>query len=359
MTVTQTTSSLFSSSGSPRVVTLGTAGGPRWWAAPAQGRRRQGISTAVVVDDAVYVVDCGRGTSSQFAEAGLRPDQLRGIFLTHLHSDHTVDLAGMVLFSWMMAGTDRQTPISIVGPGDRGALPPVNPRADHTVEPLFPERPTAGTEHMVEHLLRAYSADLADRMLDSLRPSPYTVVQPRDIVIPETSGYHPNLCPSPAGIEPFVVFEDDRVQVTATLVEHPPIAPAFAFRFTTENGSVTISGDTAPCDNLIRLAQDTDLLLHEAIDMDWATAAYSGVDPATRDATIEHHRKSHTTPRQAGAIAAAAGAKALALHHLVPGHASPQVWHEAAASFDGPVLVPDDLQEISFDRTLHRQPATV
>ena len=56
---------------SPRVITLGTAGGPRWWGAPSTGRRRNGIATAVVVGTAVYLVDCGRGASGQFAEAGL------------------------------------------------------------------------------------------------------------------------------------------------------------------------------------------------------------------------------------------------------------------------------------------------
>ncbi|HRO95237.1 MAG TPA: hypothetical protein PLJ28_15095 [Citricoccus sp.] len=51
----------------PRVITLGTAGGPRWWGTDPVGRRRNGIATAVVVGPAVYVVDCGRGASTQFA----------------------------------------------------------------------------------------------------------------------------------------------------------------------------------------------------------------------------------------------------------------------------------------------------
>lgn len=157
----------------PHIITLGTAGGPRWWNHDSGRAPRKGISTAIVVGDAVYLVDCGRGASSQFAEAGLDVRNLRGIFLTHLHSDHTVDLPGLLLFSWMMAGKASRK-ISVLGPGDREILPPVNPTSTRPVEPLFADTPAAGTRSMVEHLFKAYSTDLADRMFDSLRPSPYT-----------------------------------------------------------------------------------------------------------------------------------------------------------------------------------------
>mgnify|MGYP006191205821 CR=1 FL=1 len=81
----------------PRVVTLGTAGGPRWWRGE-QASRRTGIATAVVVGEAVYLVDCGHGVGRRMSEAGLEIRDLRGIFLTHLHSDHTVDLASLAIF---------------------------------------------------------------------------------------------------------------------------------------------------------------------------------------------------------------------------------------------------------------------
>lgn len=343
----------------PRVVTLGTAGGPRWWPSPAgAASRRQGIATAVVVADNVYLVDCGRGAGTQFAAAGFSPNQLRGVFLTHLHSDHTVDLANVLLFGWMMTGFREHGPVPVLGPGDRGCLPPVNKAADGAVGPLFADTPAAGTAAMVEHLFRAYSTDLADRMLDSLRPSPYTVFAPADIEIPAGIGYHPNANPTPEGMAPFEVYRDELVTVTATLVAHPPVAPAFAFRFDTVEGSATISGDTAPCANLVRIAQDTDLLLHEAIDFDWVTDAYADVDPRTAAATIEHHGKAHTSPRQAGQVAEAASARALALHHLVPGHVGNEVWHEAEETFSGPVYVPDDLETLSFARQIHPTFAT-
>src|SRR5699024_7216375 len=99
---------------------------------------------------------------------------------------------------------------------------------------------------------------------------------PEDIEIPSGIDFDAddNVAPD---MEPFVVFEDNRVTVRATLVSHHPTAPAFGFRFDTEAGSVTISGDTAPCQNLVRLAQGTDLLLHEAIDL--ASMAPKYADP--------------------------------------------------------------------------------
>lgn len=334
----------------PYVVALGTAGGPRWWRA-GDGSLRAGIATAIVVDDAVYLVDCGHGAAAQLAAAGLRVESLRGIFLTHLHSDHTIDLAAMTVFGLMNIRDQHRAPIALLGPGNRGALPPVSARAADAPSPLFPENPTRGTTEMFGALMQAYSTDLTDRMFDSLRPSPYRFFAPSDIEVPASAGYHPNDNPTPAGMEPFVVYRDELVTVTATLVQHPPVAPAFAFRFETAHGSVTISGDTAPCDNLVRLAAGTDLLLHEAIDFGWAERAYAGEDPATAAASLDHHRKSHTSPAQAGAIATRAGARALALHHLVPGNADPAVWRAAESTYAGPVYVPGDLEVISFAST--------
>ncbi|QKJ20113.1 MBL fold metallo-hydrolase [Microbacterium hominis] len=330
----------------PRIITLGTAGGPRWWTGPNAGRRA-GISTAVVVGDAVYLVDAGSGVGRQLMLAGLSVADLRGIFLTHLHSDHTVDLASLALFG-MFSLTPGQTPITILGPGDRGILPPVSPLATKTPRPLNPASPTPGTAEMFDLMLRAHATDLNDRILDALRPSPQVHFTARDIAIPSRTGYHPNENPTPAGMAPFEIYRDDLVTVTATLVQHPPIAPAFAFRFDTVEGSVTISGDTAPCENLTRLAAGSDLLLHEAIDFDWVERSYGGLDDDAARASISHHRRSHTSPADAIDIAHRAGVPTLALHHLVPGTTPDAVWRSHAPGFDGTFLIPDDLDTIPF-----------
>ena len=284
----------------PHVVTLGTAGGPRWWAAADSGERT-GISTAVVVGDAFYLLD----------------------------------------------RTDR--PVTILGPGNRGALPPVSPRALVPPQPLAPQNPTPGTREMFETLMAAHATDLNDRILDSLKPSPLDVFDARDIEIPAEAGYHPNDNPTPT-MDPFEVYRDELVTVTAILVEHPPVAPAFAFRFDTAEGSVTISGDTCYTPNLITLAQGTDLLLHEAIDFDWVESLYGDKTDEASRAARDHHYKSHTSVREAAKAAEAAGVGTLALHHLVPGHAPDRVWEEAAEHFGGRFVLPADLEVIPFGR---------
>lgn len=329
----------------PYVVTLGTAGGPRWWRG-ATDAHRAGIATAVVVGDNTYLVDCGHGAGSQLNRAGLSISSLRGIFVTHLHSDHTVDLGSLALFG-MFDRSESQDPVRIVGPGNRGQLPPVSGVAESAPRPVFPENPTPGITDLFARLIAAHATDVNDRVLDALRPSPFECFAAEDIRLPATCGFDANDNPTPA-VEPFPVYEDDRVRVTATLVAHPPVAPAFAFRFDTDSGSVTISGDTAPCENLVKLAAGTDLLLHEAIDFDWVYRAYGADEHSAGRASVEHHEKSHTGPADAVNIAHRAGAKTLALHHVVPGHTSDSVWNEAGDEFDGTFLVPNDLDTISF-----------
>lgn len=331
----------------PHIVTLGTAGGPRWWA-PLDAHSRFGISTGVVVGDRTYLVDTGHGAGRQLTRAGLAMDSLGGIFLTHLHSDHTTDLVNLALFG-MFGLTGDADPIPIIGPGDRGMLPPTSPRATGTVTPVAPHHPTPGTRDMFRLLMEAHATDLNDRVLDALRPSPLDLFDARDIDIPTMIGYHPNENMTP-DMDPFTVFEDDRVKVEAVLVEHPPIAPAFGFRFTTDEGSVAISGDTAKTANMVRLATDVDLLLHEAISFEWVEDLYGASTDETERASRDHHYKSHTSVEGAIAVAAEAGARRLAIHHLVPGHLDTATWVRATEGAPLPVLVPDDLDVLTFFR---------
>ncbi|NLZ98634.1 MAG: MBL fold metallo-hydrolase [Micrococcus sp.] len=331
----------------PYVVTLGTAGGPRWWT-DNQGQPRQGIATAVVVEDGWYLVDCGSGVGRQIRSAGLSMVDLKGIFITHMHSDHIVDLASLMLFAPFEIKDSQKPPIPIFGPGSRGRITPMSPRAQSTPEPVNPNDPGAGIESTFAGLVSAFSADFNDRMRDSLTPGPYDHFAPHDIEIPETVHFDPDENVAPE-MDPLVVFQDEGVQVRATLVSHHPTAPAFGFRFDTPAGSVTISGDTAPCKNLIQLAQDTDLLLHEVISLETMAALYT--DAAMLQATMDHHRRAHTTAEDAGRVASQANAKALALHHLVPSHAPIEVWQKAADAFDGRLLIPQDLEIISFERS--------
>src|SRR5699024_4930874 len=132
------------------------------------------------------------------------------------------------------------------------------------------------------------------------------------------------------------------------LVEHPPVAPAFVFRFVTVAGLVTISGDTTATDNLVTLATVTDLLLHVAIDFDWVEAAYGDGKTESELAFIDHHLASHASPDPAIELATLAVVARLALHHLVPGNTPPERWETLATTFAGDFLIPHDLDSISF-----------
>lgn len=321
------------------VVTLGTAGGPLLRPDPGNGHRR-GIATAVVVDGQIYLVDCGHGVGLGLAEAGLRPTNLRGIFITHQHSDHVIDLNSIIVLGGLAFRGHPEASVRIIGPGNRGMLPEVQGERKEP-EVIFPDSPTPGTKEMVELLLRAHATDLNDRRRDSGAPDISRIFIGEDITLPSTVPFHPNLENHPE-MEPFEVYSDEHVTVTATLVQHRPIAPAFAFRFDSAHGSVVISGDTAPSSNLEALAADCDLLMHEAIDLDAVARSYPTASPAELEASMGHHRRAHTTPQGAGQVAQNAGARHLALHHLVPAGSPPEVWQGAKETFNRPLYVPRD-----------------
>lgn len=326
-----------------RVITLGTAGGPRWRTGRDQAKRA-GIATAIEIGDAVYLVDCGLGAAHQMMLAGLDLARLRGVFLTHLHSDHVVDLPSFVLFGPVsLPNFSRQIPL--IGPGDRGALPPTSPHAAVPPSPVSPDCPTPGTRVLFDRIVDAYATDINDRVLNALRPSPAALYDPREIVIPDGTGYSPNENPCP-DMEPFPIFEDETVRVSAILVSHPPLTPAFGFRFDSEYGSVTISGDTGPCENVVRLARGSDLLLHEAIDFAWIEAEYSRSGAEFAAASMDHHHRSHTSAAEAVDIALRAEVGALALHHLVPAFRPTPEWLADADARGMRVLVPEDLDVV-------------
>ena len=143
-------------------------------------------------------------------------------------------------------------------------------------------------------------------------------------------------------------MQDENVKVTAALVHHPPVVPAFGYRFDGPDRSVVISGDTAPSDNLIALARGADVLVHDALYAPGVDRLVAGVPNAsTLKASILSH---HTTAEDAGRVAQTAGVKTLVLSHFVPADdpaVTDQVWIDAARThFRGTVIVGKDLMEI-------------
>jgi len=144
------------------------------------------------------------------------------------------------------------------------------------------------------------------------------------------------------------VMQDERVKVTSALVDHPPVTPAFAFRFDGPDRSIVFSGDTNKSDNLIRLARGADVLVHEALYVPAVDRLVARVPNAV---TLKKHIiDSHTAVEDVGRVATAAGVTTLVLSHLVPAddpELDDQTWLDAARPhFGGEIVVARDLMEL-------------
>ena len=282
----------------PRLVLLGTAGGPtpkKTRAAPAQ---------ALEIDGTVYVVDCGNGVGRQMAQAGLSFLGLHHVFLTHHHSDHDADLVTLPLLAWA-AGNEHA--VTLHGP------PPMR--------------------RAVRARLRAHAFDIETRTKDEGRTDLRTLLQVHTV---ERDG---------------LVLDDGRVRVTAAHVAHPPIEDAFAYRFDVARWSVVVSGDTAPSENLVRLARGADVLVHEVLLAD-APEVARWLEKPPHHPLVQHVLRSHTSFRDVGRIARDSGVKTLVLSHFVPGDApvdKEAVLAEIRKSFQGKVIFGEDLMVLTPD----------
>jgi ribonuclease BN (tRNA processing enzyme) len=281
------------------LVLLGTAGGPL----PVAGRG--GTASAVVVDGRVFVVDCGRGAPSAFADAGLDFAHLEGVLLTHLHADHIGDLPGILLYGWgaRADGDGALAPIRVYGPFGPAVLPSdVDGFARQTV--ICPEQPAPGTTGLVGHVLAGYAYHLNVMPLDARMPDAGALVRAVDIAVTPRTREAPAV--------PVQVCEDADVRVTAVAVTHGHAVPALAYRFDTPDGSVVFSGDTTVNDDLIDLALGADILVHQVADLRYlARHGVTGVD-------LELMAGLHTDVTQVGAVAERAQVGELIVHHYLP-----------------------------------------
>jgi ribonuclease BN (tRNA processing enzyme) len=346
-------------SGAPhRLVLLGTAGGANPKAT------RAGYANAVVVGDAAYLVDCGEGVHNQLWRAGLtvsprfgrdRPT-IRAIFVTHLHADHIMDLANLFLGSW------PPHVIDVFGPSPAGLPIPAFPR--DAIRPLvFSDEPTPGVRATMDLLMRAFAYNINVRLADEGRSDVTATARVHEIGV-RRAGCEPDIDLGVTGdpsseamaappMEPVVIYpEDDHgVQVSAVLVQHAPVFPALGFRFETPGGSVVFSGDTGPCDNVVRLARGADLLVHEVIDVELLSQRLTGLP--NYDAIRNHLASSHSPADQVGRVATRAGVRRLVLSHLVPGDVdvTEEGWEaRVRPHFDGDVVCGVDLDEFELAR---------
>jgi ribonuclease BN (tRNA processing enzyme) len=278
-----------------RLILLGTAGGPRphpTRAAPAQ---------VIVAGDAAYVVDCGNGVARQLVAANVPLRAIRDVFVTHHHSDHNADYGTLLLLAWT-AGL--RTPVDTWGP------PPL--------------------ARITDAFFEMSATDVDARIADEGRPPLRPLVRPHEL---RDGG---------------VVLEDANVRVTTSVVQHPPMALALAYRFDAADRSIVISGDTVRSDALVALARGADVLVHEALIPEAVDRLVANVPnaPDLKRSILSHH----TSAEDAGRVAQAAGVKTLVLSHLIPAD-DPTVpdsaWIEAARRhFDGRIVVGRDLLEI-------------
>ena len=278
-----------------RLILLGTAGGP------TPKADRAAPASVIVIDGVIYVIDCGNGVARQMVKTGLDLGALRHVFITHQHSDHNADVGNLPWLAW---SGPLHTRVDLWGP------PPLT--------------------DMTRQFLAMNAVDIHIRETDEGRPPLAPLLVPHDLT------------------EPGLVMHDERVKVTAALVQHPPVTPAFAYRFDCPDRSIVFSGDTRPSDNLIKLAHGADVLVHEVMYLP-ALEKLIGTEPnATR--LREHLLASHTTTEQVGRIASEAGVKTLVLNHFVPGGHPPvpdEVWRDAVSPhFDGRLVVGHDLMEL-------------
>lgn len=317
---------------------LGTAAGP-----PVEPGRT-GISTVLSVHGKNYVVDCGRSSVTQYMSAGLKFRDLRSIFITHLHADHVCDYYNFFL----LAGFGRNdsadgdgilSPVGVFGPGSAGDLP----TGTGNEPTLAPEQPTPGLAALTEHHHRAFAYSSNMFLRDTGIKDVRTLIDLHEISLPPEVVAGPLREKAPP-MTPFVVTEDERVRVSAILVPHGPVFPSFAFRFDTDRGAIVFSGDTAASDNLVALAKGADVLVHEALDLDWYRAN------GTPEHKISHLRESHTPASEVGSLAQRAGVRTLVLSHLAPAPSSSvpdEHWRrQAQRGFEGRVVVGKDLMRL-------------
>ena len=220
-----------------RVTLLGTGG-------PGPSVERFGTSTLVEAGDQVLLFDCGRGVTQRLAQAGVALKDVDAVFLTHLHSDRTLGLPDLWLTGWLRGRSD---PMLVFGPD--------------------------GTQDMARHFEQAFRADIAS---------------------------HPDLAPEAAAIAAHdigenVVYSTDDVTVTAFVVDHGSIAPAYGYRIDYQGRrSVVLSGDTRYSDNLIRMARGVQLLVHEV--------AAAEQELASTSERVRSIIAIHTTPEDAARV---------------------------------------------------------
>ena len=262
-----------------RVTFCGTSG-------PLPIHDRAKACVAVQAAGKLYLVDVGPESVENLMVWRLPLATARAVFLTHLHSDHLGDLGEFNMQSWV---SGRPAPLLVIGP--------------------------AGTDKVAKGFNLAYETDHNFRNAhhehgEVKLPIAAGVLSPQVVAMPK---------PDAAGGATKVVLQDGDLTVTAILVAHDPVKPAFGYRFDYKGRSVVISGDTRKWPPLASAAKGADVLIHEAQNSDMTkqmSLGLKGLGNARMSAIMADTLSYHTTPVEAAEIARMAGVKRLVLYHL-------------------------------------------
>jgi ribonuclease Z len=284
-----------------RVIMLGTG-------AALVDPDRNHSSIPITVRGRHYLFDCGHGATHQLVRAGVDPVEVDVVVLSHLHFDHIADFPYFLISTWIFG---RQTAPVLIGP----------PQTAEFVRHLFADG--------------AFAKDIEARAQ-----------------YPQRKANLHALAPDVRECRPGLVYEDAQVRISACYVEHIPreISPCFALRMDTADGqSLVFSGDTSPCDRLIELAQDCDLLIHEC------TFPQKAIDFRSRAGIGTW---AHTSPLDLGKIAVASRAKSLVATHF--GHfdtTNPVLRRHLAKHMPIELVGPEFMEDVVSDiRRIYKGP---
>jgi ribonuclease BN (tRNA processing enzyme) len=264
---------------------------------------RSGPAVAIVVDSVAYLFDAGTGVVRRASAAGRKgvgafisrtvagqpSPGFDRVFLTHLHSDHTLGLADVIFTPWIQG---RREPLDIYGP--------------------------PGTNHLVSGILDANAEDIAERVAGSGGPSPEGW---KAVVHQITEG---------------IVFQDPRITVRAFPVPHGGWKYAFGYRIETPDRTIVISGDTRANPAIADQCRGCDVMIHEV----YSDSGFAKVAPARQI----YHASAHTSATQLGDIATRAKPKLLILYHqLFFGSTEETLLSEVRSHYSGRVVSAHDL----------------
>jgi len=281
-----------SSTDNLKVILLGSGAGPR------VDLQQFGPSILIEAGGERLLFDCGRGSTLRMAQAGISHGSINRLFLTHLHSDHVIQIPDLVLTGWVGGG--RKIPLEVWGPN--------------------------GTIDMMDHIQQAFSFDIHMRRdIDEKAPGEGIKIVSHDI----NEG---------------VVFDKDGIKVTAFLVDHSPVKPAFGYRIDFRGHSVVLSGDTRVSENLIQFARGTDVLVHEVLDAETLRNWFPN-----NPQLVEGILSKHTTPEQAGEVFTRVKPR-LAVYAHAPN--AERIITQTRKTYSGPLQGAEDLLTIEIGKEI-------